>query len=77
MNDRQILVLAYQAEARAKPTERIYAGRWFTYAEFAVLLEENKVPVFVKTFLNNAEKLYRESDVFRSKMMSLAGVDVE
>ncbi len=75
MNELQILVLAYQAEARAKPNERIYAGEWFTYAEFAKMLEENRVPPLVKNFLRNAEKLYRESEVFRSKMMSLAGVE--
>lgn len=76
MNELQIIVLALKAEARAKPNERIYVGKEvFMYKDFSIMLDHNELEDFVKKFLKNAEKMYRENQAFRLRMMRLAGVD--
>lgn len=76
MNDLQIIVLALKAEARSKPNERIYVGKEvFMYKDFSSMLDHNELEDFVKKFLKDAEKMYRENQAFRLRMIRLAGVD--
>ena len=80
MSEREILIRAFKAEARMKPDERIKLG-WnlYTYREFADMLgsgedlskEEKNT---LKSFVDNALKMFRENPAYKQKMMSLAGV---
>jgi hypothetical protein len=74
-----IITRALQAEATQKPMEIIYAGREsFTYKEFVGMLNRKKLQKnhkkLVESLLNSAIKQFKENEVFRNKMLDLAGV---
>ena len=75
----KILTKALRAEATQKPNEIIYAGREsFTYKEFVAMLNSKKLQKnhkkLIESFLNSAVKQFKENELFRHKMLGLAGV---
>ena len=79
MNELEIIIKAIKIEAAQKPHEIIYAGRErFTYKEFADMLNRKKLQKnhkkLIESFLNSAVKQFKENELFRHKMLGLAGV---
>ena len=80
MSEREILVRAMKAEARMKPDTKIRLGwSFYTYREFADMLGSNEElskeeEGRLKSFMENALKMFRENPAYRDKMMDLAGV---
>ena len=81
MSERDILIRAFKAEARMKPKEKIILGRKvYTFEEFASMLGSGRrLPKeernLVRSFVDNALRMFRENPAYRQKMMSLAGVE--
>jgi uncharacterized protein YggL (DUF469 family) len=74
-----IITRALKLEASQKPNEIIYAGREkFTYKQFVGMLNSGKLQKnhkkLVESLLNSAIKQFKENEVFRNKMLDLAGM---
>ena len=80
MNDLEIVIKAFQMEARQKPNEKIFFGaKGYTFEEFAKLINGLKhLPraerKLVQGHLDRTLKMFRENETFRANMMRLAGV---
>jgi len=81
MNDADIMnviVKALKIEAMRKPNERIFVGfKTYTYAEFAEMLSGQKNlskadKQLIKSFLEDSVKIFKESQLFRLKILELA-----
>jgi len=80
MKDLEIIIRAFQMEAKSKPFEKIFFGETgYTFEEFAKLLNGLKhLPraerKLVQGHLDRTLKMFRENETFRANMMRLAGV---
>jgi hypothetical protein len=80
MKEIEIIVKALTAEALQKPDEKVIAGKEiFTYKEFAAMLNSKKLQKnhkrLIESFLQSAQKMFKENPSYRQKIMQLAGAE--